>query len=91
MGCNAHRIERTYRDVRLDGADHFVALFQLAGRSARSRALRCGRYRARGCRPARDPFCQQCGGVVEYRGSFFAAPVPGFASRIRTAGRPLPA
>ena len=30
----AMRFERTHRDVRLDGADHFVALFQLAGRSA---------------------------------------------------------
>jgi AraC-like DNA-binding protein len=34
VGSNARRVERTYRDVRLDGADHFVALFQLAGRSA---------------------------------------------------------
>jgi AraC family transcriptional activator of tynA and feaB len=34
VGSNAHRVERTHRDVRLDGANHFVALFQLAGRSA---------------------------------------------------------
>jgi AraC family transcriptional regulator, positive regulator of tynA and feaB len=34
VGSNAHRVERTDRDVRLDGADHFVALFQLVGRSA---------------------------------------------------------
>src|SRR6267143_676650 len=34
VGSNAHRVERTLRDIRLDGADHFVALFQLAGRSA---------------------------------------------------------
>ena len=31
--CNAHRIERTSRDVRLDGTDHYGAVFQLAGRS----------------------------------------------------------
>jgi AraC family transcriptional activator of tynA and feaB len=34
MGCNAERIERTYRDVRLDGADHYFAVFQVAGGSA---------------------------------------------------------
>jgi AraC family transcriptional regulator, positive regulator of tynA and feaB len=34
LGCNAGRIERTYRDVRLDGADHYFAVFQLAGHSA---------------------------------------------------------
>jgi AraC family transcriptional activator of tynA and feaB len=34
IGCNAHRIERTYRDVRLDGADHYFAVFQIGGQSA---------------------------------------------------------
>ena len=34
VGSNAHRVERTRRDVRVDGADHYVVLFQLAGRSA---------------------------------------------------------
>jgi AraC family transcriptional regulator, positive regulator of tynA and feaB len=33
LGWNAHRIERTHRDVRLDGVDHYCALFQLAGQS----------------------------------------------------------
>lgn len=33
LSCNAHRIERTYRDVRLDGKDHYSAIVQLAGRS----------------------------------------------------------
>src|SRR5277367_1365126 len=33
LSCNAHRIERTYRDVRLDGTDHYGAIFQFAGRS----------------------------------------------------------
>src|SRR6476619_3601015 len=27
IGSNAHRVERTYRDVRFDGADHYFALF----------------------------------------------------------------
>jgi AraC family transcriptional activator of tynA and feaB len=36
VGSNAHRVERTFRDIRVDGADHYVALFQLAGRSAMS-------------------------------------------------------
>ena len=31
IACNAGRVERTYRDVRLDGADHYFAAFQLAG------------------------------------------------------------
>src|SRR6202040_1785768 len=36
IGCNAHRIERTYRDVRLDGVDHYVAVFQVGGQAAMS-------------------------------------------------------
>ena len=28
------RVERTHRDVRLDGADHYFAIFQVAGQSA---------------------------------------------------------
>jgi AraC family transcriptional activator of tynA and feaB len=31
--CNAHRFERTHRDVRLDDRDHYKAVFQVAGRS----------------------------------------------------------
>jgi AraC family transcriptional activator of tynA and feaB len=31
--CNAHRFERTQRDVRLDGRDHYKAVFQVAGQS----------------------------------------------------------
>jgi AraC-like DNA-binding protein len=34
LGCYAHRVERTHRDVRLKGADHYLILFQVAGRSA---------------------------------------------------------
>src|ERR1700730_14813919 len=34
FGCNAPRIERTKRDVRLDGMEYYAALFQVAGRSA---------------------------------------------------------
>jgi len=34
VGSNARVVERTQRDVRVDGADHYVVLFQLAGRSA---------------------------------------------------------
>jgi AraC family transcriptional regulator, positive regulator of tynA and feaB len=34
IGCNAHRIERSYRDVRLDGVDHYFAVFQVGGQSA---------------------------------------------------------
>ena len=34
VGSNAHVVERTHRDVRVAGADHYVVLFQLAGRSA---------------------------------------------------------
>jgi AraC family transcriptional activator of tynA and feaB len=33
LRCNAHRIERTCRDARLDGLDHYGAIFQFAGRS----------------------------------------------------------
>jgi AraC family transcriptional activator of tynA and feaB len=32
IGCNAGRIERTHRDVRLDGQDYRALLFQIAGR-----------------------------------------------------------
>jgi AraC family transcriptional regulator, positive regulator of tynA and feaB len=31
--CNAHRCERTQRDVRLDDLDHYKAVFQVAGQS----------------------------------------------------------
>jgi AraC family transcriptional activator of tynA and feaB len=31
--CEAHRFERTDRDVRLDARDHYKAVFQIAGRS----------------------------------------------------------
>jgi AraC family transcriptional regulator, positive regulator of tynA and feaB len=31
--CDAHRFERTHRDVRLDNRDHYKAVFQVAGRS----------------------------------------------------------
>ena len=34
VGSNAHVVERTHRNARVDGADHYVVLFQLAGRSA---------------------------------------------------------
>jgi AraC family transcriptional activator of tynA and feaB len=33
LSCNAHRVQRTRRDVRLDGVDHYFALFQVAGGS----------------------------------------------------------
>jgi AraC family transcriptional activator of tynA and feaB len=31
--CNVHRVERTSRDVRLDGTEHYYAVLQLAGRT----------------------------------------------------------
>jgi len=34
IGCNAHQIERTYRDARLDAVDHYFAIFQVGGQSA---------------------------------------------------------
>ena len=34
LSCNAERVERTQRDVRLDQVDHYYAIFQVAGRSA---------------------------------------------------------
>jgi AraC family transcriptional regulator, positive regulator of tynA and feaB len=33
LSCNAHRLERTYQDVRADAVDHYYALFQINGRS----------------------------------------------------------
>jgi AraC family transcriptional activator of tynA and feaB len=33
LSCNAHRVVRTQRDVRLDGLDHYYAVFQVAGGS----------------------------------------------------------
>jgi AraC family transcriptional activator of tynA and feaB len=33
-GCNAHRLERTHRDVRLAGVDYYRAIFPVTGRSA---------------------------------------------------------
>ena len=34
IGCNAQRIERTYRDACLDSVDHYCTVFQVAGQSA---------------------------------------------------------
>jgi AraC family transcriptional activator of tynA and feaB len=34
LGCNAPRIERTQRDIRLDGVEHYCLLFQVSGRTA---------------------------------------------------------
>jgi AraC family transcriptional regulator, positive regulator of tynA and feaB len=34
VGCNAQRVTRTQRDVRLDGLDHYFALLQISGKSA---------------------------------------------------------
>jgi AraC family transcriptional regulator, positive regulator of tynA and feaB len=34
LGCFAHRVERTYRHVRLDSADHYLVVFQVAGQTA---------------------------------------------------------
>jgi AraC family transcriptional regulator, positive regulator of tynA and feaB len=33
VSCNAHRVERTQRDTRLDDMDHYYAVFQVAGGS----------------------------------------------------------
>jgi AraC family transcriptional regulator, positive regulator of tynA and feaB len=33
LSCNAHRVERTERDVRYDGVDHYFVLFQVTGAS----------------------------------------------------------
>jgi AraC family transcriptional activator of tynA and feaB len=33
IGWNARRVERTQRDVRLDGVEHYYALFQVSGKS----------------------------------------------------------
>ena len=34
IGSNAQRVERTYQDVRRDGADHYFALFLASGQLA---------------------------------------------------------
>jgi AraC family transcriptional activator of tynA and feaB len=33
FGCNVHRVERTHRDVRLDGVDLYCLVFQFAGQA----------------------------------------------------------
>jgi AraC family transcriptional regulator, positive regulator of tynA and feaB len=33
-GCHVHQVERTRSDVRLNGADHYLIVFQVAGQSA---------------------------------------------------------
>jgi AraC family transcriptional activator of tynA and feaB len=35
-GSYAHRLERTFHDVRRDGSDHYLIIFQVAGQSAMS-------------------------------------------------------
>jgi hypothetical protein len=31
LGCNAHRVVRIQRDVRIDGMDHYFVVFQVVG------------------------------------------------------------
>ena len=45
-GCNAGRIERDYRDVRLDGADHYFVLFPIHGQSLLLQNERTARLKA---------------------------------------------
>src|ERR1700730_533472 len=33
LGFNAHRLERTCQDVRVDAMDHYYAVFQMTGQS----------------------------------------------------------
>ena len=33
-GCSDQEVERSYRDVRCDGADHYLIIFQVAGQTA---------------------------------------------------------
>ena len=33
LSCNAHSVERTHRDFRFDGMEHYYAIFQMAGQS----------------------------------------------------------
>src|SRR5260370_716813 len=44
LGSNAQRVERTNRDVRLDGADHYFTIFQIAGRSAMTHNDQAARF-----------------------------------------------
>jgi AraC family transcriptional regulator, positive regulator of tynA and feaB len=44
--CNAHRLERTHRDVRLDDLDHYKAVFQVAGHSTIYQNDQCVRLAA---------------------------------------------
>ena len=44
--CNAHRLERSHRDVRLDHLDHYKAVFQLAGQSTIYQNDQCVRLAA---------------------------------------------
>jgi AraC-like DNA-binding protein len=46
LAANVPRVERTDRDVRLDGADHYVALFPLVGRVGMSHNGRTERLSA---------------------------------------------
>jgi AraC-like DNA-binding protein len=34
LGCNAHQVKRTHRDVRRDSGDHYLIVYQVAGQSA---------------------------------------------------------
>jgi hypothetical protein len=46
LGCHAHRFERIYRDARLDGTDHYLIVFQVAGQSAMIQADRAAQLAA---------------------------------------------
>ena len=87
VGSNAHVVERTQRNVRVAGADHYVVLFQLAGRSAMTHNEEAVCFGVGDVvlvdvgRPTHI-FCRKHGRVLEYNGSSLATPGPGIASRI---------
>ena len=43
LDCFDHRVERNFRDVRCDGADHYLVVFQVAGQSAMTQTEQAAR------------------------------------------------
>jgi hypothetical protein len=95
IGCNSRRVERTYRDVRLDGADHYFVVFLARGQLAMTHNDQSVRLAAGdvvfvdAARPV--TYLVDNPGAVQHHISQLTAPVAGFSSWIRTAGWALPA
>jgi AraC family transcriptional regulator, positive regulator of tynA and feaB len=94
IGSNARRVERTYQDVRRDGADHFFALFPARGQLAMFQNDQAVQFAVGDVAlvDAARPVTYSAENGEQWNTVSLSLPsVASFLPRIRTKGRSLPA